>query len=280
MFLGQIGQLIYLHSHITGDMGRRDRIALLRSPGGLSGTSWLSVAAQDEPLAQALVDRRTIGTILEGTAALLDLGETREGFMGLLRPSIDGRDLFGNLRDTLSLTTHPTAMAEARWIGFRTFRYMQWEVETLDTPTFDVDRFWAAAAQLDATGPFPEDVQQNWLNVEDAGPFAPQAGMSDWLAQGAFMAGDPLFAPIRAMCEATCPEAVDACMFMINRATPVPIYVNGYSPAEWAVPTQTYRMAPRFNSDILREGAAGPLSERFGSEWREMSLCRVPYRTD
>lgn len=280
VFLGQIGQLIYLHSHVTGDMGRRDRIALLRSPGGLSGTSWLRVAAEDELLAQALVDRRGAETVVQGTAEVLDLGETREGFMGLMNQSLAGSDLFENLPAFLALTAHPTIMAEARWIGLRMFQSMRWEVENFETPSFDVDRFWEAAALLDATGPFPSDIVENWVNVQMRGPFAPEAGTEDYLAQGAFMAAEPLFASIRGVCETTCPGAIDACMFTINWRLAGSLYVYGYSPAEWAVPTQTYRAASRFHADVLRAASVGPDGIYLTRDGREISLCQISLRSD
>lgn len=88
ILLGRIAEEPHMHRHVTGDMARAERIDLLKSPGGLSGTSWLRVAAPSTELATALVLRNVAfsssvadGTPMspEATAAvqvLLDHGET------------------------------------------------------------------------------------------------------------------------------------------------------------------------------------------------------------
>lgn len=42
------------HSHVTSELDRAERIALLRVTGRLSGKSWLTIAENTEPLATAL----------------------------------------------------------------------------------------------------------------------------------------------------------------------------------------------------------------------------------
>jgi len=62
ILLARIAEEPHMHRHVTGDMSRKDRIELLRQPGGLSGTSWLDVAQEQSALAEGLVLRKVAFT--------------------------------------------------------------------------------------------------------------------------------------------------------------------------------------------------------------------------
>lgn len=65
----------YLHTHATADLPRKERIVLLRQPGGLSGKSWLGVAEIEVPLATALLEVGQVGLKGEALRTLLAYGE-------------------------------------------------------------------------------------------------------------------------------------------------------------------------------------------------------------
>ncbi|MDO6588761.1 hypothetical protein DS901_14815 [Loktanella sp. D2R18] len=64
-----------LHSPVTADLERADRIALLRAPGGLSGRSWLTFAEDTEPLATALLQVTQIREKAPAISVLISAGE-------------------------------------------------------------------------------------------------------------------------------------------------------------------------------------------------------------
>ncbi len=91
-----------MHAHVTMNLPRRERVALLRIPKGLSGKSWLTKAQDDEPLAAALLQVRKRGNQAPAIGALIDLGEPlpallaassmlHQGEAELLYPILDDR---------------------------------------------------------------------------------------------------------------------------------------------------------------------------------------------
>ncbi|MEP1611084.1 MAG: hypothetical protein ABJL72_04095 [Roseobacter sp.] len=64
-----------MHAHVTADLPRKERIALLRIPKGLSGKSWLTEAEGKEPLATALLQSTKVGEKAAAIVALIELGE-------------------------------------------------------------------------------------------------------------------------------------------------------------------------------------------------------------
>ena len=83
ILLARIGEEPHMHRHLTADMKRAERIALLRQPGGVSGKSWLRAAVVESDLASALVLRNVAFNAVDGVSpeavaaarVLLDYGE-------------------------------------------------------------------------------------------------------------------------------------------------------------------------------------------------------------
>jgi hypothetical protein len=71
----------HFHTHVTSELGRTERVALLRVPGGLSGKSWLTTAESTEPLATALLQATRIGEKAPAISALIDFGEPEEALL-------------------------------------------------------------------------------------------------------------------------------------------------------------------------------------------------------
>ncbi|RED18752.1 hypothetical protein [Pontivivens insulae] len=82
MLLGQIEAVAPpgAGSEFLANLNRRERIALLRSEGGLSGTSWTRVQERDgNPLAAALMEARLPDATLETASFLVQEGEVQAG---------------------------------------------------------------------------------------------------------------------------------------------------------------------------------------------------------
>ena len=78
LLLGQIEAILPpgAGSEFMAGLSRRERIDLLRSPGGLSGKSWLRVRADEgDTLAAALLASRLPDADMDVVRALLDAGE-------------------------------------------------------------------------------------------------------------------------------------------------------------------------------------------------------------
>jgi hypothetical protein len=71
----------HFHTHVTSQLARAERVALLRVPGGLSGKSWLTEAENTQPLATALLQVTRIGEKAPAISALIDFGETGEALL-------------------------------------------------------------------------------------------------------------------------------------------------------------------------------------------------------
>ncbi len=75
ILLASIASRSSFHVHVTSEMDRKERIALLRKPGGLSGKSWLTEAQNSEPLALALLQVAKFENKAPAIAVLVELGE-------------------------------------------------------------------------------------------------------------------------------------------------------------------------------------------------------------
>lgn len=92
--LGQIERMTHFASETpyTRTLDRKQRIALFRSPGGLAGTSWVSVLKDDnEELATILISLKDPRYEKEQLAALIRMGEDHIAMRELIREISFGR---------------------------------------------------------------------------------------------------------------------------------------------------------------------------------------------
>ncbi|WP_299968913.1 hypothetical protein [uncultured Roseobacter sp.] len=113
ILLAQIATRGNMHAHVTGEMSRAERIDLLRVPQGLSGKSWLTVAAQTEPLAAALLQVARIGEKPAAIATLIELGEVETALLAV--SSISQPEYARDLLDVIAGLEHllPDEAAQA-----------------------------------------------------------------------------------------------------------------------------------------------------------------------
>ncbi len=81
ILLARIAQRPNTFSHITKDLSRKEKISLMRKPGGLSGKSWMSEAAKTSPLALAFIQSSSKDDKSEALAQLFEKGETQSAIM-------------------------------------------------------------------------------------------------------------------------------------------------------------------------------------------------------
>lgn len=174
VLLGVIDKTPSLQGPWLAHLPRNERIALLRAPGGISGTSWLRAAAVDQDLAAAWLDLMEIDAGPAVAARLAALGETRAAREAVV---------------ILASREHPALRQIDPAQIDPEMRYLLWR-------NADETR---RAAILDMV---PPDNPQRVLMGE---------GRDDALLT-AWLASDPAAAPIGSLCAALCPETMESCL--------------------------------------------------------------------
>ena len=77
VLLAQIDVTLWIQGPWLVGLPRKERNALLRAPGGLSGRSWMQAAADDTPLAQLWLVQPTPAATAETALAFAAMGEHR-----------------------------------------------------------------------------------------------------------------------------------------------------------------------------------------------------------
>lgn len=224
IFLGQIAtRAIYWPLHLA-DLPRRDRNALLRAPGGLSGKSWTAVAAQTDPRARAFDAAVRPGAKTEALLTLLEMGEiaaVRRAFPGVVA---SGEDWAGALR----VAEHPAAPQDLLRVA----------------PSL--------RALIEGGGNRAAPIV--FAHRRTALPLRAAEANPDFLAfEGARLAAMDDVAPVLRFCERSCPASdVQHCVGAIFlTSAPDPLTLLS-SPVESLVPTPRYLASPRSTDDTAR----------------------------
>jgi hypothetical protein len=205
---------------------RPERLRLMRAPGGLSGRSWMQAAAEDTPLARLWLERQQTTSTVATPMAFAALGEERAARVAL------------------------QALAARQYRGF---------AAVADDPNYPPDlrhlvwREWAsdpggrARATTEIAALLPGDPQIGRFENRPVTPDERDA----WLATA------PLAAPLRATCEAACPQSVAAC----TRAAYA--LVDGHTllaafgtPSETLIPPEVWNASRRGRVTLLRVAPA------------------------
>jgi hypothetical protein len=224
---------------------RAERLALMRAPGGLSGRSWMSVAAEDTPLARLWADRLAVTTGPETALAFARMGEDRAARETLLALAARQFRSFASVADD---TAYPPEL-----------RFLVW-------------REWAAApggrarAEAEIATLMPGDPQI--VRFDDRPVTA--AERDAWLAESR------LAAPLRATCAALCPASGAGCI----RAAFV--LVGGHrglatfgTPSATLIPPEVWDTSPRGRLALLRVAPArhGPADYRLAEAVAAEDAC-------
>lgn len=244
ILLAQIQNKIWLHDHVTAGLDRKQRIALLREPKGLSGRSWLVSAAEDTPLAAYLFEARKPYETPEIGNALLAAGE-----LDAALPLVGHGFMFGDALGSLELALHERAipymsglanliisqlpqLEKSGWLSADDPRFDQLRERLADLPANNgfERRFWGAAALREL-----------------------QPGSREFRDLGANMAAMPAMKPLVDIAQRHCPDDVASALAALQRAHPgIPLSLSLFSPVESLLPTARYQTSPRFEKDILR----------------------------
>jgi len=204
---------------------RNERIRLVRAPGGLSGRSWMAMAAEDTPLARLWIERQDPSATVETAMAFAAIGEERAARATLQGVAARQRHGFAAVADDPG---YPPDL-----------RHLVWR-EWAEAP----DRMARIEAEIAAL--MPGDPQ--------IGRFVdrPVTGAE----RDAWLAAAPLAMPLRATC-AICPESVAACL----RAAFA--LVGGHAqladfgtPSETLIPPDVWNASPRGRLALLRMAPA------------------------
>jgi hypothetical protein len=234
VLLAQIDATPPLQGPWLARLTRRQRIALLRAPGGLSGRSWMQAAAADTPLARLWLVQHSPAATTETALAFAASGEHRAARNILWSLSR------GNYRGFAALADDPDYPPD--------MRYLIWREWADDAAT-------RARAEAEIAALHPGDPQ---LAHFDSRPLDP-AAFDDWLATA------PLAALLRVPCEATCPNSVRSCTragfeLLSSYSGTVTVFVSGHnglllsgSPSETIVAPELWNASPRGRAALLRE---------------------------
>jgi hypothetical protein len=214
VLIGLIDKSPWLQGPWLAQLDRGERISLMRAPGGLSGRSWLTHAA-DEPLAATwLAILRPDGGPEVG-AAFAAMNEHRAA-----------RDALA----TLAAREHPG-------LGSVWGDWMDLEMAFVLWPRADD----ALRARIDAAVP-PDHPQRGLMG----GVTLPGA-LDRWLAES------PATAALRHLCASECPQSQNPCRAAAYAAlgSHIAVLTVG-SPAETLIPQDEFLASPRGRSAILR----------------------------
>lgn len=227
---------------------RAERIALTRAPGGLSGTSWLTVAAGADPVAAALEvagvrwQQATRDQQVAALEVLLAAGEA--GAAHRLLANFGNQGGWGAGGGWSLVMDHGLSPAlQGHGVPLLV---MVRDVATRPEGGF-ADPAAAGRAGAALAGAHPGDLamaEAGWRQTTLADPGLVRAGAE------ALVADAPLAAPLAGVCATACPDGVAACTFALAMGTGGrPGFVT-LSPFEGLVGSAEYQASPRFAADL------------------------------
>lgn len=247
VFLGRVSEATHTHSHVTGQMERKARIALMRQVGGLSGKSWLKAASEDVPLAVALMQVKTTWKSSGAISALLDFGEVTATLQPLSQLLSNG-----NLVEAKELLAHPSLPDHAillRASIARTIYYGgKYASGFSGTTKFIKALNWKLSAEE------ANNILFMWegFHRDDVEVGQPIRIIPDAFPKG--MIDSPFYTPLKTLCSERCVNDIPDCMraIMIHQNRGTPIWITLASPVETLVSTREYYKTTRVVEDLLR----------------------------
>lgn len=256
ILLARIAEEPHMHRHVTKDMPRSERLALLRRPGGISGVSWLETAKDHSDLAATLVAskanyttaKRADGTDYSpeadaGVETLLAYGETDlateivfklyDGFF--LRQTLD---LITKYEDQLDPIVAPIRLATTQSLA-------AFDVLSEDG-SVDGDLFAMFQSQRDALPP----------EVLLAGTHSTMSdiGQNESIQTFIKMHAEKVdsWTPLRELCEVSCPATYSDCLLAGAASMSAGRKFPFASPAQSLISTEDYWDSARMRGDAAR----------------------------
>lgn len=237
LFLGILAPAAWTHAHVTEDMSRADRNALLKAPGGLSGKNWLTIAAEDTPLAATYMAAKEPSAGEDVAHALFDAGDLAQGYLTIAR-SLN----FGRFDEAFGPALRPDALP----ITMGMFDVFDAEIE-LSPNTAEIRAALAKLPEVTAAqrAMWPLQADTTWTDRDANAEQLHQRGLD--------LADHVLVVPVATLLNDKCgPDGPTelAVLQGIYQNYPVPILAQ--SPIEALLPTATYQDSPRFAADFAR----------------------------
>ncbi len=225
-------------------LGRKERNALMRAPGGLSGRSWLTKVKDQRELADALISSPGVDDFARRAEALFRLGETAAGArVAMTAFNIDP----GALADIAGKVSLPAKMNYLLWFSAGFDSNPAFFAEGGTRPMTEAEK--ALIAQMEAPGMRDGYQQRMFASFSEfgqagAGQTEADARINKVLRTGEMLAADnpeagppvgadgepagdrlaayeaagdilmtaPELAPMRAICDTACPDAPRECL--------------------------------------------------------------------
>ena len=240
---------------------RKDRNALLRAPGGLSGKSWMTVVAKEgDPLAAAFEGVKGPGYDLNAIRSLMDAGEV-DAAAAAMAANLS-REPVG---DPSILMEHPNASPDIRHLIMFT-REARPNLPRPEQTELDrvLERGTLARTLYDLFGDrrrYERKGDAALMNDDELGALYRLGGFvnemleSDHEMTGALLqgAGTTTASLLKVYCARACPDEALRCM-----ADAVTL-AGGYhalwdlgSPLRSVIPEATYQSSPRMHADVAR----------------------------
>lgn len=201
---------------------RAERSALLRAPGGMSGTSWMRpAAAEGVGLAALWVELWSVDAAPDIALRFARAGEPRAAREALIVLAKRERGGFGRMAED---PDYPPALRFLAWV--------EWSATAEG----------AARAAAEAAAMHPGDPQRAQVGLE-----VEPAALEAWIA------ARPEAAPLAALCRAACPETVGACTRAgLAALGGLPALTVLGSPARALIDPEEYDASPAGQSALMR----------------------------
>lgn len=268
VFLGRVNEATHTHSHVTGPMERKSRIALMRQVGGLSGKSWLRAASEDVPLAAAFLQSKIIKEKPAAIKTLLDVGEVTAALMPLASLVQSGK-----LAEANELLAHPKLPKHVMYLQALADRDAAFIAK--HGPILGSGG-WPRSLNM---RPKTSDAENSLFLWEGFRWDGIEVGHTRQLIPDAFpesLLDSPYYAPLKSLCSEHCANDVPNCMraTMIRLYNATPIWITLSSPVETILPTNEYHLSPRITDDLVRLLS---VTEHFSPEYSK-SLGQCSYQ--
>ncbi len=265
VFLARIAVHGHLHKHVTMDLPRAERVALLRQQGGLSGKSWLSAAQADVPLAAAFLQANRPGDKPAAIRALFAYGEVSEGLRNL-----PGVIITGQAKEALEILTEVKSLPpEAGVIAQMALGEMNAAQSVYGSARMPLD--WRLPRD---GGAVRARDRMSWY------PVSPRA-LSERrdLLQAALIHAKsvPAWQPLLKICSQSCASTLDRCMALGGSLLVLAPFHPFASPSQAILQQERYWDSPRITMDVARRL---PNLQEFGPWVREFDACFTDTFTD
>lgn len=237
IMLGRISEDASLFGHLTATMPRKERIELLRQPGGLSGKSWLLAAAPKSPLAAAFLGANRLDERADAVGTLFGLGEPsaamKAGSVMLYR---------GEARALLVALAGESALPkEAKFLEFEGLRLIGAKAYVGSSRTKSMG--------LGADPRLPADVLLTWLPPTPL-TLVENPDLLKWSVEHASTVR--AWTPLASFCAAHCPNSKGTCT-VLGAALVSGSQFPFESPTERLLPDEVYWASSRMEGDLVRK---------------------------